>query len=119
MTREELLDEVWGSLPWVRKRLLGRERVDRLVESCVSQTPVELLSRVANRPEEIEVVMAAWRGGSKKRYSTKYGDDVIEFGPIFWIVASALIQYIIQRLLEWWFERKECRGLIESWRAEA
>lgn len=119
MTRDELLEEMWDSLPWLRKRLLGRERVNRLVESCISQTPVELLSHVADRPEEVEVVEAAWRGDSKKRYSTRYGDDVIEFGPIFWIVAAAVIQYIVQRLLEWWFERRECRSLIEAWRAES
>lgn len=118
MTKEELRDEVWDSLPWLRKRMLGRECVDRMVNMAAAQAPVKLLSHVRGKPDQIAVVEAAWRGNVKKSYCVKYGEDSITFGPLFWIVASAVLQYVITKLLEWWFERRECRALISSWKAE-
>lgn len=118
MTKDELREELWDSLPWLRRSLLGRRRIDRMIESCVSQAPVQLLRHVAGRQDQIDVVTAAWRGNAKKSYCTNYGQDVIEFGPLFWIVASAVLQFLITKILEWWFDRRECRELIDAWRAE-
>lgn len=115
MTQDELRDEIWKSMPGLRKYLLGRKRVDRIVNLAASRAPVAVLRLLATHPNESNVVESAWRADVKKHYSMCHGDDVITFGPLFWIVASAVIQYAIQRLMEWWFERHECRELIRTW----
>ena len=118
MTREEFRDQMWKAVPGIRKIILGRRRVDRMVDVAVERTPASLLRRVAKDSDEMAVVMSTWRGDIKKHYSLKHGDDAIQFGPLFWIIASAVIQYIVTKILEWWFERRECRELIESWNTE-
>ena len=117
-SRDELQDAVWQSLPFLRRQLVGRERMERIVNLAIDRAPLEVLPYVNQGSNEENVVCTAWQAAVKTRYCTKYGDDAIRFGPLFWIVVSPLIQYAIKAILEWWLNSKTNRVLIAGWRKE-
>lgn len=118
MNRDELKETVWNSMPYLRKRLLGRERIDRITDLVIDRAPLEVLPYIEEGSNEEEVVRRAWQIAVKTRYCHEYGEDAIQFGPLFWIVLSPLIQYAIQAILKWWLESKRNRVLIADWRKE-
>jgi hypothetical protein len=118
MTREELRDLVWAEMPLLRSRLVGRERMNRVVDLVIDRAPLEVLPYVDRGSCEEEVVMKAWQSAVKMRYCTMYGEDAIQFGPLFWIVVAPLIQYAIQAILKWWLESRSHRVLMAGWRKE-
>jgi hypothetical protein len=115
MTLDELKDRMWDDLPLVRKNLVGRDRVDDLVMVAVEQCPVEFIAHVDPGSGEEEVVSRAWGQSIKRGYCLLYGDDA-EFGPIFWLLISPVLQMIVKRLLEWWWESPKHRVLMAGWK---
>lgn len=118
MTREELVQDIWNGLPMLRRNLLGRKRIERFVEIAVAESPLEILQYVSDRSHQAEIVAATWKGSVKKGYCVKYGDDSVQFGPLFWIIAIPLIQYIVKKLMERWFGDRRARIAIAAWRQE-
>lgn len=117
MTQEELRERLWEELPLVRRNILGKERVDDLITLAIEQFPVEYIHHAAAGSSERDVVAAAWGQSIKRGYSLLYGEDV-KFGPLFWILISPVIQYLIQRLLEWWSESRANQVIMAGWRRE-
>ncbi len=118
MNREELRELVWQEMPLLRSRLIGRARMDRVVDLIIDRAPLEVLPYVDRGSREEEVVKRAWQASVKTRYCAKYGEDAIQFGPLFWVIMSPLIQYAIQAILKWWLESASHRVLIVGWRKE-
>ena len=118
MTRDDLRELVWQGMPLLRGRLVGRARIDRITDLVIDRAPLEVLPYIREGTQEEEVVKRAWQGVVKTRYCTEYGEDVIQFGPLFWIVMSPLIQYAIAAILKWWLESRSHRVLIVGWRKE-
>lgn len=116
--RQEFRDMVWDSLPVLRRNLVGRRRIDTIVDLCVDRAPLEVLPYIHDRPGEEAVVMKVWQQSVKGLYCREYGEDAIAFGPLFWIVVSPLIQYAITRILAWFWESRANRVLIAGWRKE-
>jgi hypothetical protein len=118
MKRDDLRDAVWKSLPYLRKQMLGRERIDRITDLVIDRAPLEVMPYVDRGSNEEEVVCLAWQSAVKMRYCTMYGEDAIQFGPLFWIIVSPLIQYAIKAIIEWWFQSRANRVLLAGWRKE-
>jgi hypothetical protein len=118
MNIQELCDKVWEELPPLRRWLVGKGRIDSLVKLAVEQCPIEMLSHVQGRPDSQSVVLFAWKSAVKRRYCIQYEDDGAQFGPLFWIILSPILQYIVTRLLEWWLEANSHKLLIAGWRRE-
>jgi len=118
MNRDELKMTVWNSMPHLRKRLLGRGRIDRVVDLVIDRAPLEVLPYIDQDSNEEKVVCRAWQSAVKMRYCTRYGEDAIQFGPLFWIILSPLIQYAIAAILKWWLESRSNRVLLAGWRKE-
>lgn len=118
VNREELSELVWSKMPPLRGRLVGRERIDRVVGIVIDRAPLEVLPYVARGSHEEEVVMRAWQIAAKTRYCAMHGEDAIKFGPMFWIIMAPLIQYAIQAILAWYLESRSNRVLLAGWRKE-
>jgi len=116
--RQDLYDLVWGSLPLLRRSLVGRERMDLILDLCVDRAPLEVLPYVGDRPGEQDIVTQAWRNSVKTMYCREYGEDAIQFGPLFWIVVSPLIHLAIMKIISWFWQSKSNRVLLAGWRKE-
>ena len=59
----------------------------------------------------------AWAGDVKRSYCLICGDEKT-FGPLFWILISPILQHILTRLIEWWFDRPSHRVIMTGWKRE-
>lgn len=117
-SRQELRETVWRSLPCLRKRLVGRERIDRITDIAIDRAPLEVMPYVGSGSQEEEIVCRAWQIAVKTKYCKTHGEDAIQFGPMFWIIVAPLIQYAIKVILEWWLESRANQVLLAGWRKE-
>lgn len=116
--RDNFNKMVWDSLPRFRKMVVGRERIDDLIEIVVEQCPCEYVAQVSHKSCEEAVVSMAWTQSVKRSYCLLYGEEVT-IGPIFWILIAPLLQLMITKILEWWWESRNNRTLMILWNKEA
>jgi hypothetical protein len=117
MTQQELRDQLWSELPVLRRNLVGREKVDDVITIAIEQCPLEFFQHISQGSNEQGVVLAAWGQSVNRGYRLLYGEEA-QFGPLFWILISPLIQYLLKRLLEWWFESRVNRVKMAGWQKE-
>jgi hypothetical protein len=117
-TLKDLQEEVWSGIPYIKRKLIGRERVDDLVMLAVEQCPLDLCQHFEPGSKECDVVCAAWSESARRSYCLLYGGDENTFGPLFWILVSPVMSYIMQRILEWYFETKSHRATLRRWKRE-
>jgi hypothetical protein len=118
LNKGELFEAIWDELPFFRRHLLGREKIEDLFLISIEQSPESLFQHVTASPNSQEVVLTAWGQSVKRGYCLLYGEDVT-FGPLFWILISPVLQYMLKRILEWWFESRSHRVLFAGWKQEA
>lgn len=116
MTIEELQDHIWDELPFLRKNLVGRDRVDDLVLVAIEQAPVEYIGHADPNSSESDVVAKAWQQSIKRGYSLLYGGEESEMGPVFWLLISPVLQAVVKKLLEWWWNSPRNRVLLAGWK---
>lgn len=97
MTRDELIADVWGSLP-VRKHLLGRERVGRIVERALKEWPVPVLYQCD----------AAQTNVVAKHFARRLERQEREYGMGFFasIILAAIISEIVKKIVQRWLENR-------------
>lgn len=117
MTLKSLKEQLWRELPFVRKHIIGRERIDDIVILAIEQSPLEFCQHISEGTIEESVVLAAWEQSVKRGYCLMYGEEA-QFGPLFWILIGPIVQYILKRLLERWFESSANRVMMAGWRRE-
>lgn len=115
---DELADDIWRDLPFFRRQLLGRERVKDMVLIAVEQCPLDLCGHVQPGSTESDVLVAAWSQDVKRSYCLLYTGDEAKFGPLFWILLSPVLHYVIQKILDWYFESRSNRALLRRWKKE-
>jgi UbiD family decarboxylase len=97
MTRDELIAEVWESLP-MRKHLLGRERVGRIVERALKQWPIPVLYQCDAGQTQIVAKHFARR---LERQEREYG-----MGFLASIILAAIISEIVKKIVQRWLENR-------------
>jgi hypothetical protein len=98
MTRDELIAEVWDSLP-VRKHLLGRERVGRIVERALKEWPVPVLYQCDAKQTHVVAKHFARR---LERQEREYG-----MGFLASIILAAIISEIVKRIVQRWLDNRK------------
>lgn len=117
MTISELQDRIWRQLPLLRRNLIGRERFDDLVIVAIEQSPIEFVRHITRGENSEDVLIAAWGQSVKRGYYLMHGStDEKAFGPIFWILIGPLLQVLLKKILEWWFESSKNKVLLAGWR---
>jgi hypothetical protein len=97
MTRDELVADVWDSLP-MRKHLLGRERVGRIVERALREWPIPVLYQCDAKQTEVVAKHFARR---LERQEREYG-----MGFLASIILAAIISEIVKILIRRWLENR-------------
>ena len=97
MTREELVADVWDSLP-VRKHLLGRERVGRIVERALKEWPIPVLYQCDAGQTQIVAKHFARR---LERQEREYG-----MGFLASIILAAIISEIVKQIVQRWLDNR-------------
>jgi hypothetical protein len=111
----DLQEKMWRELPFFRRNVVGRDRIDDLVTIAIEQSPIEFIQHISQGSNEEEVLIATWSRSVKRSYCLVRGADEAEFGPLFWLLISPLLQILLQKLLEWWFESRTNRVLMAGW----
>ena len=118
MTKSELAREIWEELPFVRRQLIGREKFEDLFLISIEQCPESLFYHIIPGGNSQDVVVAAWGQSVRRGYCLLYSDNVT-FGPLFWILISPVLQYMLKRIVEWWMESRSHKVLLAGWKKEA
>ena len=97
MTRDELIADVWDSLP-MRKHLLGRERVGRIVERALKEWPVPVLYQCDAAQTNVVAKHFARR---LERQEREYG-----MGFLASVILAAIIGEIVKKIVQRWLENR-------------
>jgi len=116
MTLSGLQDTIWQRLP-LRKRIVGREVVNDLVQLAVESWPVDLMNHAADDTERAVVCLEIERS-VKRLYMACSTTDAITVGILWTFVLQALVSMIVERILAWWLERRANRALLVAWKHE-
>lgn len=117
MKIKDLQDRLWKQTPVLRRNLVGRERFDDLVIVAIEQSPIEFVRHVCRGEDSEKVLIAAWSQSVKRGYCLMHGStDEKTFGPIFWLLIGPLLQVLLTKILEWWFESPRNKVLLAGWR---
>ena len=117
VTQDQLRDKLWLSVPPVRRLIIGRERIDDIITMSIENAPLDYIHLVQGEGVEQDVLLKAWEADVKRCYCAICGDEVT-FGPLFWILIGPIVQLLLKKLLEWWFESHSHRVLMAGWKQE-
>jgi hypothetical protein len=115
MTIDELKELAWLELPVLRRNLVGRDRIDELVTIAVEQCPIQFIEHVSDGGCQRDVILSAWGQSVKKGHCLLHGENNVTFGPLFWVLVGPLLQIMLKKLLEWWFESSRNKLLMAGW----
>jgi hypothetical protein len=116
MNFSELQEHVWRRLG-PRKHIACRRQVDDLVRLCVETWEPDKLQHCRSEREQ-RVYGLAVSGNVKRLYHACSGYSDAEFGFLWAIVLSAVVNSIIWALIMWWFSESSHRVLMEGWKRE-
>jgi hypothetical protein len=104
--RDNLCNEVWDRLPG-SKHLLGRKRVNRLIDRAVGAWPVPVFSNAENNEERLLFADA---------YAHRLARN--EFGSVMVLLFIGLCTALVQVLLEWWLLKPGYRIDFSYWKQD-
>lgn len=116
MTLANLQELVWQRLP-VRKRIAGRQAVNDLVQLAVESWPADLMNHAADDTER-QIVCLEIERSMKRLYTACSHVDGITMGILWTFLLQALASLVVQKILEWWLERRAHRALLVAWKHE-
>lgn len=111
-----LQEHVWRELP-LRKRIVGRQAVNDLVQLSIESWPVDYMNHAADDAER-QVVCLDIERNVKRLYFACSSTDAITMGILWTFVLQALASLVVQKILEWWLERRANRALLVAWKHE-
>lgn len=116
MTLADLREYVWRRLP-VRKHLVGRQAMDDVVTLIVENWQGDYMAAAATDAERA-VVCGAIVADVKRAHQWQSGQEPGNY-VFFWaIILQALVAVAVQKIIEWWLQRRSHRLLIEGWQRE-
>ena len=104
--RENTKLDVWHRMP-PTKFLLGRKRVEQLVDQAVAGWPTASFSKCKNTNETMALA---------DEYAQRLARD--QFGSIMVILFIGLVSALVQVLLEWWLLSPSYRIAFAWWQEE-
>jgi hypothetical protein len=117
MTLAELRDNVWASLPPIRKRIVGRETADDFVTLAVENWEGEYLNACQDNQQR-GVYVSSLLGHIKRLHQAASPYEPQEYGFLWTLILQAIAVSVIQYLVKWWLERSANRVMLQGWKAE-
>lgn len=116
MNLHDLQALVWQRLP-IRKRIAGRDAVNDLVQLAVESWPADLMNHAADDTER-QIVCLEIERSIQRLYTACSHVDTITMGILWTFLLQALASMVVQKVLEWWLERRANRALLVAWKHE-
>lgn len=115
--RDSLKEDVWQRLG-PRKYIMGRRRIDRLVERAIRRWPQELPSGCWKTTQHggLELIDRSGIDSMTQAMAQEIGQE--EFGSIMVMLFISLASALVQVLLEWWLSSEEQRTAFQAWKQE-
>ena len=107
-----LQNEIWNALPLV-KYLLGRKKINALIDSAIKSAPFAVLEILRKNPKHEESTRSKWVDMTRELHAKD-----ATFGPLFWLLVLPLLQVLIRKLIEWWLSDRENRISMATWHGE-
>jgi len=104
-----LQNEMWNTLPLV-KYLLGRKKINALIDSAIESAPFAVLEILRKNPSYEESTRSKWVSMTRELHAKD-----ATFGPLFWLLVLPLLQVLIRKLIEWWLSDRENRISMQTW----
>jgi len=117
VTLTDLQSQCWAALPPLRKRLVGRETVDDIVELAVQNWEGEYLNACQDNAQR-QVYVSALLGHIRRCHQVASGKDATEYGFLWVILLQAVAVAAVQWLVKWWLDRRANRALMTVWHHE-
>lgn len=111
MTLDDLTDECWAALPPLRKRLVGREMVQQMLEDSIAEWDTEAIT-ACQGPADLDAYGAALVDRVKARRQQEYGFVLMS------ILLTAVLIAVVQWLVKWWLDRNFNRVMLVGWQRE-
>lgn len=108
---QKIQNYVWRRVG-VRKFIVGRDRVNDLVEAAVANWDGEAVSSAKDK-SELKIVAAGMIVGIKRTHEMlSESESNQEYGFIWVILLQALVGAIVQILIKWWLESAKNRVMM-------
>jgi hypothetical protein len=111
MTLADLQAQCWAALPPIRKRLVGRDTVNDLVQLAVANWSGDYLAACQDNQQR-DVYVHALLTHVKREHQAMSGQEPREYGFIWAFLLQAVAVAAVQWLVKWWLERLSHRALL-------
>jgi hypothetical protein len=105
-----LQEKMWGKCPLV-KYLLGRKKINALIDSAIAVAPVAQFEIARKSPACVELTCSKWVIATREHHAKD-----ATFGPLFWLLVLPLLQVLIRRMLDWWIDSRDNRESFAEWK---
>jgi len=111
MTLADLQAQCWADLPPIRKRLVGRDTVNDLLQLAVANWSGDYLAACQDNQQR-DVYVHALLTQVKREHQAAGDKDPGEYGFIWVLLLQAVAVAVVQWLVAWWLERLSHRALL-------
>lgn len=111
MNLADLQAQCWADLPPIRKRLVGRDVVNDLLQLAVANWSGDYLAACRDNQQR-DVYVHALLTQVKREHQAAGDKDPNEYGFIWVFLLQAVAVAVVQWLVAWWLERLSHRALL-------
>jgi hypothetical protein len=111
MNLADLQSQCWADLPPIRKRLVGRDTVNDLLQLAVANWSGDYLAACQDNQQR-DVYVHALLTQVKREHQAAGDKDPNEYGFIWVLLLQAVAVAVVQWLVQWWLERLSHRALL-------
>lgn len=114
LTFKDLQDHVWLNLPYVRRHLVGRLKVNDLVDIVMIEWPETSLSCSASDDTAERQSMRTLHQSVNRQITLLYGNS--KYGFATSVIVLMVLWYVLWIVLAWWRLSRKNQHLMSEWR---
>ena len=114
LTFKDLQDHVWLSLPYVRRHLVGRQKINDLVDIVMIEWPETSLSCSSSDDTAERQSMRTLHQSVNRQITLLYGDT--KYGFATSVIVLMVLWYVLWIVLAWWRLSRKNQHLMSEWR---
>lgn len=114
LTFKDLQDHVWLNLPYVRRHLVGRQKINDLVDIVMIEWPETSLSCSSSDDTAERQSMRTLHQSVNRQITLLYGDT--KYGFATSVIVLMVLWYVLWIVLAWWRLSRKNQHLMSEWR---
>lgn len=117
-TRRSMTERMWLALPSGRRTIQNRMLVAELFDAALLEFDAERLGGLGENTPAEERYQEQLAASIKRHYCAAHGEDHTNVGAIWTVLLIQIASIVVSQLIRWWWESKENRDLLESWKQD-